>query len=671
MKNKKIILTLMVIVLVIVAVVIVITKSSEEKQIYALNNYIALINNHRYEELYQKISEESKSKISQEDFVKRNKNIYEGIDTVEISVNINKIEKKNGKIAITYNENMPVSAGTIEFTNTAYLIKENGEYKIDWSSNLIFPDLSETAKVRVETIKAKRGEIIDRNNQKLAENGSALQIGIVPGKIEDKEETINKVSELTGVSKEFIDKEISAEYVEDDMFIPIKKISQTETELENSLLEIPGVQVNTIDSRVYPQGKECANLVGYISSINEEELKKNEGKGYSSKSLIGKVGLEYAYEDTLKATDGKEIYIEDENGNKIKELAKIDGKDGTDVKLTIDSSLQSKIYKQMEKEKGLFVVMNPSTGEILSAVSTPSYDNNKFVLGISNEEWEEINNNEDKPLINKITQSYCPGSTFKPLTAAIGLSSGKITTSTTFDYEGLSWQKDSSWGNDNITTLTSYSAPKNIANALLYSDNIFFGRAAMEIGANEFCKGLDNLGFNKEIDFPLALKKSQYSSSTTIENEKKLADSGYGQGDVLVNPIHMASIYSAFSNEGNMIKPYITYKEDNSPEYLKQNVFSVDIANEIKEDLKQVVENPKGTANDMKMKNHTIAGKTGTAELKTSADDTESGTLGWFDCFTIGEESGTDMLIVSMVENEQGNIQGGSHKLIAKIKTLF
>lgn len=117
------------------------------------------------------------------------------------------------------------------------------------------------------------------------------------------------------------------------------------------------------------------------------------------------------------------------------------------------------------------------------------------------------------------------------------------------------------------------------------------------------------------------------------------------------------------------IKPYIEYKE-NEKTYLKENVFKSEAANIVKNDLIQVVENPEGTANDMKLNGITIAGKTGTAELKKSSTDTESGTLGWFDCFTINK-TGNDILIISMVENTQKNNNGGSHYLIRKIRTLI
>lgn len=675
MKNKKVIIIALVAVIVICAIIGIVAyiNRTKEKPEDVLSTYISLINEQKYEEMYNMISNESKEQISQEDFIKRNKNIYEGIDAFDIKVTISETLKEKGVNKVTYSESMSTSAGTISFTNTAKLVKEDKQYKLNWSSSMIFPELRNTDKVRVSTIEAKRGEILDRNGVKLAENGSISTVGIVPGKLGDnKEESISKISELTGVSVDYINTQLSASYVKDDTFVPIKKVSASNTTLKEQLLQISGIKITSTEARVYPLGEEAAHLIGYVQAINADELKEKEGKGYSSSSIIGKTGLEQAYEDTLRGIDGTEIYIIDENGTRLKTLAIQDKKDGTDVKLTIDSNIQKQLYYQMKNDKGFFVVMEPKTGELLALVSTPSYDSNDFVLGLTNAQWDELNSDENKPLYNRFLQSYCPGSTFKSITAAVGLTTGKLTTDTTFNYSGLSWQKDKSWGSDYITTLTAYSGAKNIKNALIHSDNIFFGQAAMQIGSKTFCESLDKLGFNEQIDFPLTLKKSQYSNSDkAISTEKKLADSGYGQGDILVNPIHMASIYSAFTNEGNMIKPYIEYKENAKAEYLKENVFSSESANTVKNDLIQVVENPEGTANDMKVAGVTIAGKTGTAELKTSSTDTESGTLGWFDCFTVDYPSGRDMLIISMVENTQNNRDGGSHYLIKKIRTLF
>lgn len=673
MKNKKgLIFAVILIVIILIGIMGYFKIINKTKPEDVLKQYIENINAKDYNAMYEKISSSSKNNISEEDFINRNKKIYEGIDSHNIEIYINNVQKNKNEVKITYNEKVYTSSGVINFSNTSSLVKDGKTYKLNWNSKTIFPELEENYKVKVSSIEAARGEILDRQGKYLAQNGQITTIGIVPGKLgENKEEGIKKLSELTGVSIEYINTELSRSYVKDDTFVPIKKISKDDNEKKEALLKIPGVKLTNTSARVYPLGEEAAHLIGYVQKINEQELEQNKEKGYSSSSVIGKNGLEKAYEDRLRAVDGKEIIIVDEKGNKIKQLAKQDKKDGEDIKLTIDSKIQKQLYDSLKNDKGFFVVMNPNTGELLGAVSTPSYNSNDFVLGMTQDKWNELNNNEAKPMYNRFLQTYAPGSTFKPITAAIGLNSGKITKETTFSYSGLSWQKSASWGNVFITTLTQYNGPKNIKNALIHSDNIFFAQAAMQIGSETMCSSLNSIGFNEQIEFPLSLKKSTFSSDGKISNEKKLADTGYGQADVLVNPIHMASIYSSFANSGNMVKPYIEYNEDIKTTYLKGNAFSKDTADEIRQDLIQVVENPEGTANDMKLPNKVIAGKTGTAELKKTADDTESGTLGWFDCFTVNTSSNDNMLIISMVENTQNNSSGGSHYLIKKIRGLF
>ena len=666
--KKKVIISIMIVIILIavIAGVFFYLNYTSEKPENILNNYVSLINEKNYEAMYDQITEESKQNISREDFIARNKNIYEGIDATDLKLEIKEVTKEGNTARISYTETMSTSAGNITINNTTNLEKQDKTYKIKWSSSQIFPQLRDTDKVRVSTLKSSRGEILDRNGVKLAENGKISSVGIVPGKLgENRDENISKISELTGVSTDYINTQLSASYVKDDTFVPIKKVAMNNTELKDKLLEIPGVMINQVDARVYPFGEQTSHITGYVQAVSSEDLENNEGKGYNSDSIIGKAGLEYAYEDKIRGIDGVEIYIADENGNKLHEIARQDKQDGEDVKLTIDSELQSKLYEQLKNDKGFFVVLDPETGEALALVSTPSYDANSFVLGLTNSEWEELNSDPAKPLYNRFLQTYCPGSTFKAVTAGIALTTGTITRDTTYNYQGLSWQKDSSWGNYNVTTLTGYSGAKNVTNALMNSDNIFFAQATLAIGNEKYTENLQKLGFNKEIDFPLSIKKSQYSNTDKIETEIKLADTGYGQGDLLVNPIHMASIYSAFANNGKMVKPYLEYS-NGKVDY--EDVFSEESANIVKDALIQVVES--GTATDMKIPGLTIAGKTGTAELKTSNEDTESGTLGWFDCFTTNRPEG-NLLIVGMVENTQNNSSGGSHYIISKIKNIL
>ena len=386
MKNKKIILIGLIILVVVIAIAtIIIINSNKEKPEDTLTTYISYINDKKYDEMYDMLSSNSKNKISKEDFVTKNKNIYEGIDSLDLKVNITETKKEDKSTKVIYNQELYTSAGKVEFSNSANLVKEDDTYKLEWSTTLIHPELKDGYKVRVKTLKGNRGSIIDRNGNELAYDGIISSVGIVPGKLgENKDANISKISKLTGVSVENINNFLSASYVKDDTFVPIKKISKSDTELKEKLLEIPGIMINDADGRVYNLGEEAAHLIGYVQSISAEELEKNQDKGYTSTSIIGKSGLELQYEDRLKATDGKEIYIEDEKGNNIYEIAKQDQKNGEDIKLTIDSNIQKKLYDELKDDKGLFVVMQPQTGELLALVSTPSYDSNDFVLGMTN-----------------------------------------------------------------------------------------------------------------------------------------------------------------------------------------------------------------------------------------------------------------------------------------------
>lgn len=679
MKNKKIIIIVISIILILVisvgiGITIYFNNKPKNKPEDVLQVLASYINEKKYEEMYSLLSSKSKANISEEDFIKRNKNIYEGIEAENFSVDIQSIENENKLVKITYKNSMDTMSGHVDFINTATLeLNEEKEYKIDWTSNLIFPKLNTEDKVRVKTIEAKRGSILDRNGEYLATNGVASKIGLVPGKMSDnKEKDIEKIAELLNMTSDGINSELSASYVKADTFVPLKTVGKSEMELKNKLLEIKGIKIIDADERIYPQGVPTSQLVGYIQPINAEELKEKAKDGYTSSSKIGKYGLERAYESTLRAVNGSEIYIEDANGNKKTSIAKQEQKDGQDVKLTIDSKLQQTVYEQFKDDKSAVVVMNPKTGEVLVLASCPSFDSNDFSLGMTTADYKNLTENSDNLLYNRYLATYAPGSSLKPIIGAIGLTTGAFSADDDFGRSGTKWQNDSSWGDFYITTLSTYSEPANLKNALIHSDNIYFAKAALKIGGKNLINSLKNIGFGQQIEFPQTISKSSYSNSESFTNETQLANSGYGQGETLVNPIHMAMMYSAFVNEGNMIMPYLEYKENASSQmdkYYKENAFSKEAANEVRDDLIQVVENPSGTAHSAKIEGKTIAGKTGTAEIKQSKDDTEGTEIGWFNAFNVGESDENSLLVVSMVENVKG--KGGSHYLLPKVRAIF
>lgn len=679
MKNKKIIIIVISIILILaisvgIGITIYFNNKPKNKPENVLQTFASYINDKKYEDMYSLLSSKSKANISEEDFIKRNKNIYEGIEAKNFSVDIQSIENENKLAKVTYKNSMDTMSGHVDFTNTVTLeLNEEKEYKIDWTSNLIFLELNTEDKVRVKTIEAKRGNILDRNGEYLATNGVASQIGLVPGKMSDnKEENIEKIAELLNMTSAGINSELSASYVKADTFVPLKTVGKNEMELKNKLLEIKGIKIIDTDERIYPQGVSTSQLVGYIQPINSEELKEKAKDGYTSSSKIGKYGLERAYESTLRAVNGSEIYIEDANGNKKTSIAKQEQKDGQDVKLTIDSKLQQTVYEQFKDDKSAVVVMNPKTGEVLVLASCPSFDSNDFSLGMTTADYNSLTADSNNPLYNRYLATYAPGSSFKPIIGAIGLTTGAFSADEDFGRSGTKWQNNNSWGDFYITTLSTYSGPANLRNALIHSDNIYFAKAALKIGGKNLINSLKNIGFGQQIEFPQTISNSSYSNSESFTNETQLANSGYGQGEVLVNPIHMAMMYSAFVNEGNMIMPYLEYKENASSQtakYYKENAFSKEAANEVRDDLIQVVENPSGTAHSAKIEGKTIAGKTGTAEIKQSKDDTEGTEIGWFNAFNVGESDENSLLVVSMVENVKG--KGGSHYLLPKVRAIF
>ena len=312
--------------------------------------------------------------------------------------------------------------------------------------------------------------------------------------------------------------------------------------------------------------------------------------------------------------------------------------------------------------------MNPFTGEVLALVSTPSYDDNDFILGMSEEKWASLNEDERKPMFNRFRQRFAPGSSFKPITGAIGLTTGAIDPNEDFGREGLSWRKDESWGNYYVTTLHDYS-PAILENAFIYSDNIYFAKAALKIGYDDFMSGLDKLGFNQEIPFDISVTKSQYSNTERIETEVQLADSGYGQGQMLVNPIHLASLYTMFANHGNVIKPYLQYKAEPKPEVWLPGVCSPEIADRIQTALSKVISSEHGTGHAAYRNDIALAGKTGTAEIKASKDDRTGTELGWFAIYTTDPNLETPILLVSMTEDVKD--RGGSGYVVRKDKAIL
>lgn len=649
------------------------TGSNKEK---LLTEYFSYVEDENFEAMYDILSQSSKEEYPKEAFVERNSAIYEGIEISNIQIEIIDENKDN----VDYHIILDTVAGLVEYDNSAVFIKENHEYKLVWSDAMIYPSLSKSDKIRVKTTSAKRGQIYDRNGSLLAGDGTAVSVGLVPGSME--EETVKLLSEKIGMSEERIQKKLAASWVKEDSFVPVqnrKYISELhflsmeadeedieEYSFQKELVKIPGVVINEIQVRSYPMGAAAAHLTGYVQSVTAEDLEKHPNEGYTQSSVIGRSGMEALYEDQLRGKNGVKIFIVDKEGNEKEVIADVPVENGEDVKLTIDSGLQSLLYNEFQDDPGCSVAMNPYTGEVLALVSTPSYDNNKYILGMDTETWENLNSDEKKPLYNRFRAVWCPGSTMKPITGSIALDENVISPDEDFGSEGLSWQKDESWGAYKITTLHEYH-PVTLRNALIYSDNIYFAKTALRIGSDAYEEELKELGFREQLPFEIVMQQSTYSNEEHISGEIQLADSGYGQGQMLVNPLHLACIYTAYLNAGNIIRPYLTYEENKNGSVWIPEAFSRETANTIFDGLEQVIANEHGTGHAAYDGQMPLAGKTGTAELKASKDS-QGGEIGWF-CVMTTEEERHPVLIVSMVEDVSA--LGGSGYVVRKDKVVL
>ncbi|WP_257208019.1 penicillin-binding transpeptidase domain-containing protein, partial [Bacillus pseudomycoides] len=615
-------------------------------------------------DMYDQLSKHAKESISKKEFTEKNEKIYEGIGVENLKIKREKVSKdKTESEVILFTVSMDTAGGEISFSHEATLVKEKDgdkkSWKINWTPDFIFPGMKKNYKVRLQTEQGKRGEIYDRNGKGLVVNGKATEVGIIPEKLGDTgTQTKETIAQLLNMSIEEVDQKLTAKWIKPDSYVPIGILPEGRT--QSDYISLEGVSSRPIKVRTYPLGEAAAHLTGYIGEVNAEELKLLQKKGYQADDLVGKTGLEKVLENKLRGEKGGRVFMEDENGKEIKNLAKTEARDGENVTLTIDASIQEKIYNEMKNEAGSSAAINPKTGETIALVSSPAYNPNIIVRGASKAQREVWNNDLKNPMINRFTQAVVPGSVFKTITGAIGLEAKVINPTEEFKIEGLKWTKDSSWGNYYVTRVKDAS-PIDFDKAMKYSDNIYFAQKALKIGKDQYESMLKKFGFHEklpiEYEFPISIM-----AKDGIKNDIQLADTGYGQGQVLMTPLHLALTYAPIVNEGNIPSPHLIQKEVKN---WKENVISKESQRILKSALIKVINDPDGAGKIARIDDMTLAGKTGTAELKESkeADGKE---LGWFAAF---DANAPDMIITMMIEDVKG--RGGSNVPGEKIKHIF
>lgn len=628
-----------------------------------------------FETMYALISSEDQETTDQASFISRYENIMSGIEASHVVVTAKETESLETALVVPdqniafvpFQVEMETLAGPISMDDYQMKLvleqtEEKAVWKIDWSEKLIFPSMEPGDKVKARYLSPKRGELYDRNGMGLAVNGELITIGIAPGSFSAvKDEAIPQMADLLGISEERIH-DVYENATNPDWFYPIVTLPSDASDLASRLTAIDGVLYQKTSGRVYPAGAAAARVVGYISPITEEELAERSDQDYTNTDQIGKMGLEQVYEERLRGQKGGEITIVNEESGQLRDvIARKEPVDGEQITVTLDVTAQMTLYEIMKEDAGASAAINPQTGEILALVSTPSFDPNYFQTYIPDavaQSWDEATKS---PFINRFSSGYAPGSVFKLVTAAIGLKAGTLDPDEALPITGKKWQPDASWGDYMITRVKDIGRPVNLTDAMIYSDNIYFAQQALRLGCERFSKGAEDFAIGTDLPIEYPFYRSQLSNQG-LNSDILLADTAFGQGEVLLTPLHVALFYSTLATDGNLMRP-ILEMNDMAPTVWKEQAIAAKDVSLLSDILIQVVEDPNGTAYTKTPAVTRMLGKTGTAELKKSLEDTDAEENGWFVAMNVENPRLTIAMMIEEVKNK-----GGSHYVVPLVK---
>ncbi len=481
-----------------------------------------------------------------------------------------------------------------------------------------YKKLAEQNRIRIIKIPAPRGIIYDRNGIPLVENIPSFAALISP-EYADKVD-VNLLSKILNIPPDELQSKLKTKT--ESIYIPIKiKDNLTFKEiamLETRRSEIPGLIIETEIKRHYPFGPATAHLIGYLGKITDQQIKNNpQYKTLPSYFLVGQTGLEKLFDERLMGIPGEKIVEVDALGRELRLIKKSPPVKGEDIYLTIDALLQDAAYKSFETLTGAFVAIKPDTGEILALLSSPSFDPNKFVEGVTEQYWNELINNQKNPLLNRAIQGlYAPGSTFKIITALAGLEEGVITPDKILVNctGGISlgqwtfgcWKKEG-------------HGPVNLRRALVESCDVYFYEVGRILGIKKIHKYSTLLGLGTATGFSSDEKSGLVPDDEWKKNVKKASwflgdtfNTAIGQGFLKVTPLQMARVMAIIANGGIKVTPYIMRGDEPKKENLNLDPKNLEI---IKEALSGVVNEPAGTASGARSYIIKFGGKTGTVQV--------------------------------------------------------
>lgn len=432
---------------------------------------------------------------------------------------------------------------------------------------------AEGNRIAVLPVVPKRGTIYDRNGVLLARNYSSLTLEISPSQVANLEETIDALAEVIKVEEH--DRKRFRRLLQDSKYfesVPLRThLSDEEVaRVVARGFRFPGVEVHARLFRDYPMGEVGAHVIGYIGRINERDLqridKRDQTANYRGSEYIGKTGLELNYETRLHGSTGIEQVEINAGGRAVRLMSRVAAAPGSDLELTLDIELQKVAEAALGERRGAVVAIEPQTGDVLALASTPGFDPNLFVDGISVADWRALSDSPDHPLLNRaIYSTYPPGSTFKPFMALAGLESGKRTLTQQFSNQGVF----TTFGLHFLDRKSHCQSGVDLHRSIVYSCNTYYYQLANELGIEAIARFMAPFGFGQRtgIDLPGEAsgvlpspewKRKHFSSK---ENQQwfggETLSVGIGQGYNAYTPLQMANALATVLNGGAVFRPHV------------------------------------------------------------------------------------------------------------------
>jgi len=506
-----------------------------------------------------------------------------------------------------------------------------------------FTTLAKSNRVKITPIPPIRGLIYSRDGVVLAENKPTFSLEVIPEKIDDVEQLIAQLKEIISIENDDVER--------------FKRSLKKKRRFENVALRLnlneeevalfavnrhrfPGVDVVAGLNRFYPLGEELVHAIGYVARIDDKDVKQVNASNYSGTTHIGKLGIEKSYESLLHGNVGYQQVEVNAQGRVIRVLDRTAPKPGEDLHLTIDLSLQRIAVEALKNKRGAIVAIDPVNGDILTFVSSPGYDPNKFVNGIDRKSYKALLSSKDKPLINRITRGkYPPGSTLKPFFGLVALENGvRNLYDETWcpgwyslkghEHRYRDWKKQGHGHTD-------------LHKAITQSCDVYFYTLAYELGINRIHEGLSKFGFGKKSGIDVSSEATGLLPSREWKRKAlgqvwfpgETLIMGIGQGYALTTPLQLAKATASLASRGEVVRPRLVSRTSNSitnevKEFAVKSedkiIMSGQHWDDIIKSMRDVVHGAGGTAwrSGLNAK-YEFAGKTGTAQVIGIAQDKE------------------------------------------------